>query len=100
MSVVWSPVFDWNDEGWREDAACRQTDPELFFPSGHSGIALDHIEAAKAVCGACPVRRPCLRFAIETNQEAGIWGGLDEDERRRLRSARARRRSSTISATG
>ncbi|MEA2702068.1 MAG: WhiB family transcriptional regulator, redox-sensing transcriptional regulator [Actinomycetota bacterium] len=85
MAVMWSPIFEWDREGWRDDAACRHTDPELFFPAGTKGAAMEQIEAAKAVCRTCPAIDQCLQFALETNQEAGIWGGKDEDERRRLR---------------
>lgn len=82
---MWNPVFDWDNEGWRHQAACRHSDADLFFPPGSKGLAIGQIQAAKAVCRACPVSEPCLRFALETNQEAGVWGGKDEDERRRLR---------------
>lgn len=77
----------WDDCAWRDRAACRGSDPELFFPVGASGVALDEIEAAKALCGSCVVKAECLQFALERNQEAGIWGGTSEDERRRLRRA-------------
>ncbi len=70
------------DEAWRALAACRYEDPELFFPIGVTGPALPHIAAAKAVCRGCPVRDACLAFAVTTNQDYGIWGGLDEEERR------------------
>jgi WhiB family redox-sensing transcriptional regulator len=85
MAVMWSSVFDWDNEGWRYQAACRSLDAELFFPAGSTGAAIDGIQSAKAVCLSCPVNDPCLQFALETNQEAGVWGGKDEDERRRLR---------------
>jgi WhiB family redox-sensing transcriptional regulator len=94
MAGTWNPTFDWDSEGWRDEAACRQTDPDLFFPPGRTGVAIEQLEAAKSVCRSCPVQHPCLQFALETNQEAGIWGGTDEDERRRLRRTwRAGRRS-------
>ena len=93
MAVMWTPVFDWDNEGWRDQAACRSSDPELFFPSGSTGPALDQIQAATSICRSCPAQGPCLQFALETNQEAGIWGGTDEDERRKIRRAwRASRR--------
>lgn len=80
-------------EAWKAQAACRAVTPDLFFPLGSTGEAVDQIEAAKAVCQRCPVRHECLRFALETNQEAGVWGGTSEDERRVLRrSWRAGRR--------
>ncbi|MGH8906789.1 MAG: WhiB family transcriptional regulator [Egibacteraceae bacterium] len=80
---------------WRNRAACLDTDPELFFPIGTTGPALDQIERAKAVCRDCPVITQCLESALETNQDAGVWGGLSEDERRTLRRSRQRRRRTT-----
>ncbi|AXH95810.1 WhiB family transcriptional regulator [Ornithinimicrobium avium] len=78
---------------WRDRAACLDEDPELFFPIGNTGPALQQIEDAKAICRTCPVIDECLRFALENGQDAGVWGGLSEDERRALkrRKARARR---------
>jgi WhiB family redox-sensing transcriptional regulator len=98
---MWNPIFDWDTEGWRARAACRDTDANLFFPAGSTGGAVDQIEAAKLVCRQCPVQDECLQFALESNQEAGVWGGRDEDERRRLRRGwRASQRSQVRSATG
>lgn len=79
------------DYSWRDEALCRDTDPDLFFPVGTTGQALIQIERAKTVCGECPVRFDCLEFALETNQDAGIWGGTSEDERRLLRRQRSGR---------
>jgi WhiB family redox-sensing transcriptional regulator len=70
---------------WRDHASCKFTSPELFFPVGGTGVATDVIRAAKAVCQTCEVRKACLNYALETNQENGIWGGTTEDERRRMR---------------
>jgi len=81
---------------WRLESACQDTDPDLFFPVGTTGPAIEQIEAAKAVCGICPVQSQCLEFALATNQDSGVWGGTSEDERRRLRRqwlARQRRAS-------
>jgi WhiB family redox-sensing transcriptional regulator len=72
---------------WRDDAACQDTDPDLFFPVGTTGPAIDQIEAAKAVCRQCPVQTDCLEFALATNQDSGVWGGTAEEERRKLRKA-------------
>lgn len=77
---------------WRTRSACRDEDPELFFPIGTTGPAVEQTDAAKRVCIACEVREECLEFALATNQDAGIWGGLAEDERRTLRRQRQRRR--------
>jgi hypothetical protein len=60
------------DTAWREHASCRFTGPDLFFPAGSTGGAVDEIQAAKAVCQACQVRGACLQFALETRQENGI----------------------------
>jgi WhiB family redox-sensing transcriptional regulator len=73
---------------WRESAACRQADPELFFPIGQAGPATAQIQQAKAVCARCPVQQPCLAYALTTRQEYGIWGGSDENERRVLHQPR------------
>lgn len=75
------------NDHWRLQAACRDTDPDLFFPVGTTGPALEQIATARAVCDACPVKEPCLEFALMTNQDSGIWGGTSEDERRKLRKA-------------
>jgi WhiB family transcriptional regulator, redox-sensing transcriptional regulator len=85
----WTRAMD-----WRHRAACRDEDPELFFPIGNTGPALLQIEEAKAVCMRCEVREACLRWALESGQDHGVWGGLSEDERRALkrRTARARAR--------
>ena len=79
---------------WRHRAICRDEDPELFFPIGNTGPALLQIEHAKGVCRRCPVMQDCLAWALESGQDAGVWGGLSEDERRALkrRNARARAR--------
>jgi WhiB family redox-sensing transcriptional regulator len=57
----------------------------VFFPIGTTGVALEQIDTAKRICTACPVTGECLEFALATNQEAGIWGGTTEEERRKLR---------------
>jgi WhiB family redox-sensing transcriptional regulator len=73
---------------WRDQAACRDTDPELFFPIGNAGPALLQLDRAKQVCAVCPVRAPCLEWALASGQEAGVWGGTSENERRALRRMR------------
>lgn len=74
-------------EDWRVSAACRDSDPDLFFPIGNTGPAIEQIASAKAICETCDVQIDCLNFAIETNQDSGVWGGTDEEERRKLRKA-------------
>jgi WhiB family transcriptional regulator, redox-sensing transcriptional regulator len=73
------------EDDWRDGAACRDTDPDLFFPVGTTGPALDQIDSAKAVCRKCDAQSACLEFAIVTNQDSGVWGGTSEEERRVLR---------------
>ena len=75
---------------WVHRSLCKDEDPELFFPVGNTGPAASQIEAAKAVCARCPVKVPCLDWAMQTVQDSGVWGGLTEEERRALRRARAR----------
>jgi WhiB family redox-sensing transcriptional regulator len=70
---------------WRDRAACRRADPELFFPITAVGPALDQIAHAKRLCLGCPVRRPCLDWALRHDIQFGIWGGLTEDDRRAVR---------------
>lgn len=87
MALTWTRSIDWDSGDWRKVAACRDTDPELFFPVGTTGHAIDQIEAARAVCLTCEAREPCLEFALATNQESGVWGATSEEERRKLRQA-------------
>ena len=78
-------AVDEDSPHWREHAACRHCNPDLFFPAGTTGAAVHEIAAAKAVCVQCPVQSQCLRFALRTGQAYGIWGGTTEDERITLR---------------
>ncbi len=87
MALTWSRSIEWDLDDWRERASCRDTDPDLFFPVGTTGLALEQIAAAKAVCHECAARQACLEFALATNQESGIWGGTSEEERRKLRKS-------------
>jgi WhiB family redox-sensing transcriptional regulator len=65
---------------WVADANCRGLDPELFFPE--RGV---HTDEAKAVCRRCDVQVECLTYAINLGEKHGIWGGMSERERRRIR---------------
>jgi WhiB family transcriptional regulator, redox-sensing transcriptional regulator len=94
VALTWTRTHDWDDGDWRIRASCKDVDPDLFFPIGSTGTALDQIESAKAVCGLCPSKTPCLEFALATNQEAGVWGGTSEDERRTIRRTPHRVRTS------
>ena len=65
-------------------------EPELFFPIGNTGTALMQIEEAKVACNRCQVIDRCLRFALESGQDAGVWGGLTADERFALKNRTVR----------
>ncbi|MGH9054960.1 MAG: WhiB family transcriptional regulator [Acidimicrobiales bacterium] len=72
-------------EPWMRFAACAGMGPDLFFPAGErADEALEEIDRAKAVCSICRVRVQCLRYALNTRQQAGIWGGMTTMERRQL----------------
>jgi len=83
-------VLTHTKEVWRDSAACRGLDVDIFFPASD-----DDAGPAKAVCATCPVREQCLEWALASRQEDGIWGGLTDTERRRLRR---RRRAATRAA--
>jgi len=80
-------MFGDEEDDWRAWAVCRGLDPDIFYP---------HYERdsgpAKKVCETCPVREPCLEWALSTRQPYGVWGGLTEKERRSLLRRRARQR--------
>jgi len=69
---------------WQADALCAQTDPEAFFPE-KGGSTRD----AKRICTTCEVKAQCLEYALQNDERFGIWGGLSERERRRLRRSRS-----------
>lgn len=71
---------------WRSRAACRGTELSLFFGSLRepANARRARLAAAKQICAVCPVRDPCLAFALRHHEEFGVWGGLTETERRRL----------------
>lgn len=66
--------------GWQERALCAQTDPEAFFPEKGGST-----REAKRVCTGCEVRAECLEYALANDERFGIWGGLSERERRKLK---------------
>ena len=76
-------VDDGNPLAWQSDALCAQTDPEAFFPE-KGGSTRD----AKKICTTCEVRAQCLEYALQNDERFGIWGGLSERERRKLRRGR------------
>ncbi|WP_374201676.1 WhiB family transcriptional regulator [Saccharopolyspora sp. 6M] len=76
------PVAEDRQPDWYQSGLCAQTDPDAFFPEqGQSGTA------AKRICGTCPVREACLEHSLLHDERYGIWGGLGEADRRKLRAA-------------
>ncbi|GHK02078.1 WhiB family transcriptional regulator [Streptomyces sp. NPDC003753] len=69
---------------WLRQAACVGEDPELFFPVGTAGPAVEETAAAKRVCRRCPVMGECLDWALGSGQTTGVWGGTGEQERAEL----------------
>jgi WhiB family redox-sensing transcriptional regulator len=96
MAISDNRTVEVEDSEWRQHAACRESDPDLFFPVGSTGPSLNDISAAKAVCRSCPVRAQCLDYALRTNQGVGVWGGTSEKERRRLRREWLARRTLVV----
>ena len=71
---------EFGELSWQERALCAQTDPEAFFPEKGGST-----REAKKVCVSCDVRPECLEYALEHDERFGIWGGMSERERRRLK---------------
>ena len=75
-----APMLTPDDPEWQEKALCAQTDPEAFFPEKGGST-----REAKRICTGCEVRAECLEYALEHDERFGIWGGLSERERRKLK---------------
>ncbi|AUH68385.1 transcriptional regulator [Gordonia sihwensis] len=83
LSVVaneFEELFDAVEEQWQDRALCAQTDPEAFFPEKGGST-----REAKRICQGCEVKAECLEYALHNDERFGIWGGLSERERRRLK---------------
>jgi WhiB family transcriptional regulator, redox-sensing transcriptional regulator len=68
---------------WMNDGSCRDHPPEVFFPSDGVGVTI-----AQRICATCPVREPCLEYALANRIDHGVWGATSERERRRILKAR------------
>jgi WhiB family transcriptional regulator, redox-sensing transcriptional regulator len=87
-------VLEGDDRGWQEYANCMGVDPDLFFPERGAST-----REAKEVCKGCVVREDCLEFALANGEKFGIWGGMSERERRRVRRSRALARRAAAANT-
>ena len=77
---IGSPMFLGPEVSWMEEAKCLDADPEAFFPEKGGST-----REAKRICSVCPVREQCLEYALDNDERFGIWGGMSERERRRLK---------------
>ena len=84
---------------WQSQGACLNADPDVFFPISVAGASATQIRTARAICAGCRVRSDCINYAVEHAEIQGIWGGTTDDERKKLRRARARAGSSARAAT-
>ena len=82
------------EKSWQTKSNCMGVDPDLFFPERGAST-----REAKEVCRGCVVREECLEYALSNGEKFGIWGGMSERERRRLRRARALERRQAESAS-
>lgn len=79
------------DTDWMSEGRCRDMDPAVFFPSDGIGV-----QGAQRICSECPVKTPCLEYALANRVDHGVWGGTSERERRRILR---RRRLSRLQAS-
>jgi len=93
MDIV-TVLYGRQQREWQNRANCMGVDPDLFFPERGAST-----REAKAVCHGCVVREDCLDYAIDNAEKFGIWGGLSERERRRLRRERIAAQAASITAS-
>lgn len=84
QALLWGLFAPTEATAWQYDALCAQTDPEAFFPEKGGST-----REAKSICAKCPVREQCLEWALDHDERFGIWGGLSERERRKVKKERA-----------
>ena len=90
MGIIAKPDLD---TGWKDLSTCLGVDPDLFFPERGAST-----REAKEVCRGCEVRIDCLEYALQNGEKFGIWGGMSERERRRIRRQRALDRQAVVRA--
>lgn len=79
---------------WMNDGSCRDHPPEVFFPSDGVGVTI-----AQRICATCPVREPCLEYALANRIDHGVWGATSERERRRILKARREPAEASVSGS-
>jgi WhiB family transcriptional regulator, redox-sensing transcriptional regulator len=84
VSELMDLILETPDRSWQRQANCMGVDPDLFFPERGAST-----REAKEVCRGCVVREDCLEYALANGEKFGIWGGLSERERRKIRRRRA-----------
>ncbi|WP_431781761.1 WhiB family transcriptional regulator [Streptomyces chumphonensis] len=84
------PATTAGGDDWRLRGICRDEDPEIWFPVGTTGPAYAEAEWARQICCHCPVMEACAEYALDERIEHGIWGGLDEQQRRKILRKRGR----------
>jgi len=92
-------MIEYPTTDWRAASACLGSDPDVFFPVAVGAGATTQVSRALRICAGCPVRQPCLDFAIQSGEKDGIWGGTTPEDRVRARRA-LRHRHSALLATG
>ena len=80
---------------WMAQGNCRSESPSVFFPSDGVGV-----EVARRVCASCPVKVPCLEYALANGIDHGVWGGASERERRRIARRRRLERAASLARSG
>ena len=94
MPVQLKEMFGEADRAWQSRANCMGVDPELFFPERGSST-----REAKEVCRGCVVLEDCLEYALANSEKFGIWGGMSERERRRVRRMRQLQQQGSVAAS-
>ena len=92
LQIVFQPA-DIAELEWQDKALCAEVDPEMFYPEKGGST-----REAKAVCRSCEVRAECLEYALDHAEAFGIWGGMSERERRRLKQYRAQQPRKAVAA--
>jgi len=93
VSDLMELIFQAPNRSWQRQANCMGVDPDLFFPERGAST-----REAKEVCRGCVVREDCLEYALANGEKFGIWGGLSERERRKIRRRRALERRGAVAA--